>query len=64
MYNIYKKNIMKFWKYKSFKDFNYLSFEPTTGQLIFVYVLTTIISLLLTIWCILNDTDSEDYSNF
>jgi len=59
MYNIYKNNIMLFWKYKSFKDFNYLSFEPSTGQLIFVYVLTTIISLLLTIWCIYNDIDNE-----
>lgn len=60
MYNIYKKNIMLFWKYKSFKDFNYLSFEPTTGQLIFVYVLTTIISLLLTIWCIINEINPEE----
>lgn len=60
MYEIYKTNILKFWHYKSFKDFNYLSFEPTTGQLIFVYVLTTIISLLITIWCIMNGVQEEE----
>ena len=62
MYNIYKHNINLFWHYKSFKDFNYLSFEPTTGQLIFVYVFTTILSILITGWCVKNEiTEEQQY---
>lgn len=60
MYNIYKHNINSFWHYKSFKDFNYLSFEPTTNQLLFVYVFTTLLSLLITGWCIQNEITEKD----
>jgi hypothetical protein len=44
-YEIYLKSIEENWRYKSFKDFNYLSFEPTMGQLIFVYIMTLAISV-------------------
>ena len=59
MYDVYIKSVSSYWKYKSFKDFNYLSFEPTTGQLIFVYVLITLISVLSLIWCIKNEFKNE-----
>lgn len=52
---IYEENINKYFKYKSFKDFNYLTFEPTTGQVLFVYLGTIIISLLTIFWCIKNE---------
>jgi hypothetical protein len=55
IYSIYDNNIHKFFKYKSFKDFNYLTFEPTIGQILFVYILTIIISVLCIIFCIKND---------
>lgn len=60
---IYYKNISKFFKYKSFKDFNYLSFEPTTGQIIFVFLMTFIVSLGCCIFIIKNDIDPYDTKN-
>ena len=57
IYNIYEENINKYFHYKSFKDFNYLTFEPTKGQLIFVYILTLIVSILCIWWCIKNEID-------
>lgn len=55
IYNSYRDNIPKYFHYKSFKDFNYLTFEPTTRQYLFVYIGTFIVSLLCIIWCIKND---------
>ena len=40
IYHIYEENISKYFKFKSFEDFNYLTFEPTVGQLLFVYIIT------------------------
>jgi hypothetical protein len=54
-YNVYINAIRTNWKYKSFEDFNYLSFEPTTGQLIFVYIFTLFISIGIVWWCVIND---------
>lgn len=51
----YLNTIRTHWKFKSFKDFNYLTFEPTTGQLIFVYLLTLLISIGTVWWCVTND---------
>lgn len=55
IYQTYVNTIQKNWHYKSFKDFNYLSFEPTTGQLIFVYILTLLISVGCVWWAIKNE---------
>lgn len=46
IYNIYEKSIKQYWKWKSFEDFNYLKFEPTKNQLIFVYIGALIISCI------------------
>lgn len=59
-YNTYMKAIKKSWHYKSFKDFNYLSFEPTEGQLWFVYVLTTLISIVIVTWTISNEENNDN----
>lgn len=50
----YKKSIEANYHFKNFEDFNYLSFEPTERQLIFVYVLITLISIGCLWWCINN----------
>ncbi len=55
IYNIYVDNISKYFKYKSFKDFNYLTFEPTKGQIVFVYLGTFIISIMLLFWAKINE---------
>jgi hypothetical protein len=59
-YLTYLKAIKKSWHYKSFKDFNYLSFEPTGGQLWFVYVLTTLVSIGIMCWNITNEENNDE----
>jgi hypothetical protein len=56
---IYYKNIPKYFKYKSFKDFNYLRFEPTMSQILWVYFITLIVSVLATVFIVKNDLDPE-----
>lgn len=58
-YKSYLNAIKNDWHYKKFEDFNYLSFEPTTGQLIFVYVFVTLLSIGINIWNINNEFDYE-----
>jgi hypothetical protein len=57
LFDIYYNAIAKNWKYKSFEDFNYLSFEPTTGQLWFVYIFTFLISIGTVWWCVVNEEE-------
>jgi hypothetical protein len=59
-YNAYMNAIKSHWHYKSFKDFNYLSFEPTSGQIWFVYVLTILISIGCVWWAVVNEENPED----
>jgi hypothetical protein len=59
-YNAYMKAISTHWHYKSFKDFNYLSFEPTSGQLWFVYIMTMLISVGCVWWAVSNEENPED----
>jgi hypothetical protein len=59
-YNAYMKAISTHWHYKSFKDFNYLSFEPTSGQLWFVYIMTILISVGCVWWAVANEEKPED----
>lgn len=55
--SIYYKNIPKYFHYKSFADFNYLVFEPTKGQLIFVYTMTLLISIGCCIFIVKNQIE-------
>jgi hypothetical protein len=59
-YKVYMDAITNNWRYKSFQDFNYLSFEPTSGQLWFVYILTILISIGFVYWAVVNDKKPED----
>lgn len=59
-YLIYLKAIKKSWHYKSFKDFNYLSFEPTEGQLWFVYMMTLLMSIGIMCWTITNEENPDE----
>lgn len=48
-------NIKNHYEWRDFKDFNYLSFQPTTKQLILIYSITLIISLIILYIGIRND---------
>lgn len=61
MIDIYTKNVKKYYHYKSFKDFNYLTFEPTTKQVATVYLLSFFISLILIIIFIKVDFENNYY---
>jgi hypothetical protein len=63
IYNIYNTNIRQYFHYKSFKDFNYLKFEPTTGQLLFVYICTFVISLI-SLYIVISNEFTRDMSTF
>lgn len=57
---IYQEDVNKSFHYKLFKDFNYLSFEPTTGQMIFVYILTLVVSVVTIIFNVKNEYNEEN----
>lgn len=54
------KMIPKYWKRKHFEDFDYIDVQLTSNQLIWVFVLTTIISIVLLWFGVANDVDDED----
>lgn len=55
---VYSKAIEGF-HYKSFADFNYLQFEPTLTQLIWVIIITILVSALTTYYIIKNDYEAN-----
>jgi hypothetical protein len=59
VYELYRQAISKHFHYKSFKDFNYLTFEPTFNQLLFIYGLSLVISIVTIAWCIKNQIEDE-----
>lgn len=64
IYYVCNNNIQKYFHYKDFKDFNYLTFEPTMGQILFVYIGTLIVSLLSLWWCVKNEIDNTWNSQY
>lgn len=54
---IYERVINKEFKYKSFSDFNYLKFEPTVTQLLWVIFVTVFVSVISTIIIIRNEVN-------
>ena len=59
IYDIYCDHIKQFFHYKPFSDFNYLTFEPTRGQLWFVYILTMFVSGLCIWWTLKNEFEEH-----
>ena len=60
LFSVYSRNVPRFFHYKSFKDFNYLSFEPTSGQLWFVYILTLIVTVATSWFVVTNEVEADD----
>jgi hypothetical protein len=54
LYNYLNNNLDKF-KRRPFKEFSYLTVEPSTGSLIFIYILAFVISLGVNLWVINNE---------
>lgn len=57
-YNEVDKNFVR----KNWKDFDYLTIEPTTNEIMWTFIITFIINLGLSIWIITNEFD-ENKSN-
>ncbi len=47
------------WERKHFKDFNYLTVEPTTSAVVWTYVVTLVVTVGIGVWAVLNDIDPE-----
>jgi len=47
------------WQRKHFKDFNYLTVEPTTSAVIWTFVITLVVTVGIGLWAVLNDIDPE-----
>lgn len=45
------------WKRRDFKEFDYLSIEPTMKQVVWILILTTIICIGIGVWVVKNDID-------
>ncbi len=58
LYDYLNQNLHKF-KRRSFKEFDYLTVEPSTGAIIFVYIFALLITIGVNIWVISNDVYDE-----
>ena len=58
-YYIYlNQNLSKFQR-RSFDEFDYLSVEPSTGSIIFIYIFALVIAVGVNFWVISNDIDDD-----
>ena len=57
-YNYLNKNLGKFQR-RHFKEFSYLTVEPKTGALIFIYIFALLISIGVNIWVVKNDITDD-----
>jgi hypothetical protein len=53
------QDIEKYWKPKNFRDFNYLHVDLSTTQLIWLYILTTLVSVGVSIYCVKNQFEYD-----
>lgn len=58
-YKYLNDNLHKF-KRREFKEFDYISVEPSTGWVIFIYILSLVVSVGMGFFVIKNDIKSED----
>ncbi len=61
-YNYLNQNLHKF-KRRSFEEFSYLTVEPSTGAVIFVYILAFVISIIVGIWVTNNEIYQGSQNN-
>lgn len=61
-YEFLNNNLNKF-KRRTFKEFDYLTVEPSNTAVIWIYILAFIISIAVNIWVISNDFDDNNNDN-
>jgi hypothetical protein len=54
------KEIEQHWKRKEFKDFDYLTIEVTTAQLIWILVIIGLYNIGMSIWIVINEFENEN----
>lgn len=60
LYDILVKQNGKYFKWRDFdKDFSYLKYKVTTGQMIFIYLMSLFISVLIMIFSVKNEYDNN-----
>ena len=58
-YAYLNKNLDKFQR-RSFKEFDYLTVEPKTGAVVFIYIFALLISVGMNLWVINNEFWGEE----
>ena len=61
-YNYLNQNLSKFQR-RSFEEFSYLTVEPSTGALIFIYIFALVIAVGVNLWVINNEIDADNKRN-
>jgi hypothetical protein len=61
IYDVYYRNVPLYFKYKSFKDFSYLKFEPRKAQIIWVIVLVLIVTSSTIVICVRNEINPDTF---
>lgn len=59
-YYDYLNNNLNQFQRRSFKEFDYLTVEPSTGALVFIYILALLISVGVNFWVINNEFHNEN----
>lgn len=57
--NYTKTQVLENWVRKQFKDFDYLTIEPTMKQIIWIYILTILFNAGICVWIVNNEFDDE-----
>jgi len=58
-YNYLNANLNKFER-RSFEEFSYLTVEPSTGAVIFIYIFALLIAVGVNFWVVNNEIDGDD----
>lgn len=58
-YDFLNNNLHKFER-RNFEEFNYITVEPSTGAIIFIFILSLLISIGVNIWAIRNDIKNNE----
>lgn len=53
--------VMKDWHRKNFSDFDYLTIEPETRHIVWAFVVTLIVNLIVTLIVIKNEVTEDGY---
>jgi hypothetical protein len=58
-----ESSIPKYWHRKEFKDFDYIDVKLSDTQLLWLFIISMIVNLALSIWIVLNNIEYDENGN-